>query len=117
MPEENTQFEILTDNLKEYANTRYEIVTLKIAQKSAKIGAQITTILLIGMMISLFLLFINIAVALYLSAIFNSKYIGFFMVAGFYFVSILIFVIGRKKLIIDPLRNFIVKQILHDEYA
>ena len=117
MEEETNPFEKLTDNLKEYANTRYDIITLKVTQKAANIGSQITTILLIGMMISLFLLFINIGVALYLSAIFNNRYIGFFIVAGFYFVSTLIFVIGRKKLIIDPFRNFIVKQILHDEHA
>jgi len=115
MQEENNQFEKLTDNLKEYANTRYEIVTLQVTQKAANIGAQTIAILLIGMVVSLFLLFVNIAVALYLSYLLNSKYIGFFIVGGFYFVLTLIFIIGRKGLIINPLRNLIVKQILNDE--
>jgi hypothetical protein len=117
MQEENNPFEKLTDNLKEYANMRYDIVTLKITQKAANIGSQTTAILLIGIVMSFFLLFINISVALYLSSLLDSRYIGFFIVAGFYFVLSLIFIIGRKKLIINPLRNLIVKQILNDEHV
>ena len=117
MQEENNPFEKLTDNLKEYANTRYEIVTLKVTQKVANIVSKTTAILLISLLISMFLLFINIAVALYLSSILNSQYVGFLIVAGFYFLLALLFIVGRKKLIINPLRNLIVKQILNDEHA
>ncbi|HXD92850.1 MAG TPA: phage holin family protein [Bacteroidia bacterium] len=117
MQDENNPFEKLTENLKEYANTRYDIVTLKITQKAANIGSQTIAILLIGVLIIMFILFINIAVALYLSSLLNSRYIGFFIVAGFYFVLTLIFIIGRKKLIINPLRNLIVKHILNDEHV
>jgi hypothetical protein len=117
MQEEINHFEKLTYNLKEYVNTRYDIVTLKVTQKVANIGSQTTAIILIGMMVSLFLLFINIAVALYLSSLLNNSYAGFFIVAGFYLVLTLIFILGRKKLIIVPLRNLIVKQILNDEHV
>ena len=117
MQEANNPFENLTENLKEYANTRYDLVTLKITQKAANMGSQTIAIVLIGMVISLFLLFVNIAVALYLSSVLNSRYIGFFIVAGFYLLLTLIFIIGRKKLIITPLRNLIVKQILNDEHV
>lgn len=115
MQEENGPFDKLTDNLKEYANTRYEIVTLTVTQKAAVIGSQTTALILIGMVVSLFLLFINIAVGFYLSSLLNNNYVGFFIVAGFYFLLTLILIIGRKKLIIAPLRNLIVKQILNDE--
>ena len=117
MQEASNPFENLTENLKEYANTRYDLVTLKITQKAANIGSQTTAILLIGVLIIMFVLFINIAVALYLSSLLNSRYIGFFIVAGFYLLLTLIFIIGRKKLIITPLRNLIVKQILNDEHV
>ena len=116
MQEENNPFEKLTENLKEYANTRYDIVTLKITQKAANIGSQTIAVLLIGIILGLFLLFINLAAALYLSSLLNSKYIGFFIVAGFYFLLTLVFIVARKKLIINPLRNLIVKQILNDEH-
>ncbi|HKC66859.1 MAG TPA: phage holin family protein [Bacteroidia bacterium] len=117
MQEENNPFEKLTDNLKEYVNTHYDIITLKATQKAANVGSHTVALLLIGMIVSLFLLFINIAVGFYLSALLHNSYAGFFIVAGFYLLLTLIFIIGRKKLIIHPLRNFIVKQILNDEHA
>ncbi|HTA61235.1 MAG TPA: phage holin family protein [Bacteroidia bacterium] len=117
MQEEKNPIENLTNNLKEYVNTRYNIVTLTVTQKVAVIGSQTTALILIGMMVSLFLLFINFAVAFYLSSVLNNNYAGFFIVAGFYLLLTLILIIGRKKLIVTPLRNLIVKQILNDEHV
>jgi uncharacterized membrane protein len=117
MQEENNHFEKLTDNLKEYVNTRYDIITLKLTQKVANISSQAIAVILIGMVMSMFLLFINIAIALYLSSLLNNNYAGFFIVAGFYLLITLIFIIGKKGLILTPIRNLIVKQILHDEQA
>ena len=115
MQEESNHFEKLTDNLKEYVNTRYDLITLKLTQKTANISAHTIAVILIGMVMSMFLLFINIAVALYLSSLLNNNYAGFFMVAGFYLLITLIFIIGKRGLILTPIRNLIVKQILHDE--
>jgi len=117
MQEENNHFEKLTDNLKEYVNTRYDLITLKLTQKAADISSQIVAVILIGVVISMFLLFINIAMAFYLSSLLSNNYAGFFIVAGFYLLLTLIFIIGKKKLIITPIRNLIVKQILQDEQA
>ena len=115
MQEENNDFEKIGNNVREYINTRYNILILKITQKTANIGSQVTAIVLIGMMVGIFLLFINIAIAFYISSLLNNNYMGFFIVSGFYFLLTFIFIIGRKKLIIVPLRNFIAKQILRDE--
>lgn len=117
MQEEDNHFEKLTDNLKEYVNTRYDLITLKLTQKVADISSQTVAVILIGMVLSMFLLFVNIAVALYLSSLLNNNYAGFFIVAGFYLLLMLIFIIGKKILILTPIRNLIVKQILHDEQA
>jgi hypothetical protein len=117
MQEEDNHFEKLTDNLKGYVNTRYEIIILKLTQKIADIGSQTIAIILIGLVLSMFLLFINISIALYLSSLLNNNYEGFFIVAGFYLLLLFIFIIGKKRLILTPLRNLIVKQILRDEQA
>jgi hypothetical protein len=117
MQEENNHFEKLTDNIKEYVNTRYDLITLKLTQKIANIGSQIVAIIIIGTVLSMFLLFVNISIALYLSSVLNNNYAGFFIVTGFYLLLLLIFIIGKKRLILTPISNFIVKQILHDEQA
>src|ERR1035437_4364259 len=115
MKEEKNHVEKLTENIKEYINTRYEIVTLKVTQKTAEISSQTVAIILIGMVISFFLLLINMALAFYISSLLDNNYAGFFIVAGFYLLLSIILLLGRQKLIIVPLRNLIIKQILNDE--
>ena len=115
MQEESNNVEKLTDNLKEYVNTRYDIATLKVTQQAANIGSQSVAIILISLFVSLFLLFINVALAFYISSLLQNNYAGFFIVAGFYLLLALIIILFRKKLIIVPLRNVIIKQILNNE--
>jgi len=115
MQEEIKSVEKLTDNLKEYANTRYEIVSLQVTQKAANIGSQSIAIILIAIFGSMFLLFINIAAAYYISAMMNNNFIGFFIVSGVYFLLTMILILFRKKAIVLPLRNRIIKQILNND--
>ena len=117
MEEENNPFEKLTENLKEYVNTRYDLITLKITQKVANIGAQSLSFLIIVMIISMLFFFTNMALAYYLSSLYGDSYSGFFIVSGFYLLLTIIFMIGRRKLLINPLRNRVVKKILNDEQA
>ena len=71
--------------------------------------------ILMLILFSLFALFINIAVALYLSSVLGNSYGGFFVVAGFYLLLIIVFKIGKNRLVHNPIRNFIVSQILNNE--
>ena len=115
MQEEINRVEKLTENFKEYVNTRYDIVTLKVTQKTADIGSQSIAFILIGLFAGMFLLFINIAAAFFISAVLKINYAGFFIVAGFYLMLTLILILFRKKLVTHPLRNLIIKKILNDE--
>ena len=116
MQEEINSVEKLTENLKGYVNTRYEIITLQVTQQTANIGSKSVAIILIGLFIGMFLLFVNVALAFYISSLLQNNYAGFFIVAGFYLVLALIILLFRKKLIIIPIRNVIIKQFLnHDE--
>jgi putative superfamily III holin-X len=115
MQEDNNPFERLTENLKEYVNTRYDLITLKITQKVANMSAKSIAFLIIATVVSLFFFFINMALAYYISSLFGNNYTGFFIVSGFYLVVTIIFLIGRKNLLINPLRNCIINKILTDE--
>ncbi len=115
MQEEINSVEKLTDNLKDYVNTRYEIVTLQASQKAANIGSQSVAIILIAIFGSMFLLFVNIAAAFYISAMMNNNFAGFFIVSGFYFLLTMILILCRKKAVVLPLRNLIIKQILNND--
>src|ERR1700744_274742 len=97
MQEEINSVEKLTKNFKAYANTRYELITLHVAQKTATIGSQSIAIILIAIFGSMFLLFINIAAAFYISALLNNNFTGFFIVAGFYLLLTIVLILCRKK--------------------
>ena len=55
--------------------------------------------------------------AKYLSYCYRNNYSGFFIVTGFYFLLAIIIMLGKKQLIMAPIRNFILKKLLHDEQA
>lgn len=115
MQEENNPFEKLTTDVKEYVNTCYNLVSLKATQKVAVVGSNTMAFVIIAMVASLFLFFINVALALFISHLLNNQYSGFFIVAGFYFFLTILFLLFGKRILINPIRNRIVRQILNDE--
>ena len=115
MQEDSNTIEKLSDDLKTYVNTQVELVTLKAAQKTADVGSNLVSIIILLFVGSMFLLFINFALAFYLSTLLNNQHAGFFIVAGFYLFLTLIFILFRKKLITIPVRNSIIKQFLGNE--
>lgn len=117
MQEENDPFEKLTENIERYVNTRYDLITLKVTQKAADMSARAVYFLLVITILSMLFFFLNLALAYYLSALLGNSYVGFFIVTGFYLLLTLIFMLGKNKLIIAPIRNFIIKKLLHDEQA
>ncbi len=102
------KIEELTERVKEYANTYYELTKLEVAERTSVIGSGIFSGLLIGIAAILFLLFISLALGYYLSIRFGNPYLGFSIVSGIYLILILTLVLGRKKLIERPVRDIII---------
>ena len=115
--QEQNPFEKLKENLQQYVNTRYDLVTLKVTQKVADMSARCVYFLIVTTILSMLFFFLNIAFAYYLSALFGNNYSGFFIVTGFYLLLAIIIMLGKKQLIMMPIRNFIIKKLLHDEQA
>ncbi|KAA9332905.1 phage holin family protein [Hymenobacter busanensis] len=87
----------LMSNLMGYIDTRIDLVRLEVQQKvkTAFVGAaQGVTLALLGL---LFLVFLSIFAGLALNDALDSHYWGFGIVAGFYLVLLIIFVVGVGK--------------------
>jgi len=101
----------LLDNVTDYLNTYYHLITVTVAQKgidiaSGAINAVILTIL------GLFCFgFISLGLGWWLGNLFNDRAAGFFLVAGLYLVIIAAIIIMRKKLILPFLRNLLTRKI------
>ena len=113
--EENTPLEDIGDKIKEYANTRYELIRLKAAEKVANIGSSIGMALVIALFLVFFLMFISVAGGIYLSILLESYIYGFLALGGIYLVLLLIFYIGRRSLIVNPLRNILIREMFEEK--
>jgi hypothetical protein len=111
--EEQTKIEELSDKLKSYIDTRYDLIVLQTSDKVSIIGSQFIAYLLIGILSLLFIVLFSIALSLYISALYGSPFIGFFAVAGIYFV-IAVLLIAFKKQLTNPFRNKIIRAVLSE---
>jgi hypothetical protein len=111
--EEQTKIEQLSDQLKSYIDTRYDLILLNTSDKVSIIGSQLIAYLFIGLSSLLFIVLLSIALSLYMSSLYGSTFIGFFIVAAGYFVLALILVLFKKQLT-APFRNKIIREVLSE---
>ncbi len=112
MEEEKSHVEVLLETGSDYARKKIELYKLKAIDKSADIVSTIAADITIVSILILFVLVINIGLALWLGELLGRTYYGFFVVAGFYLLSGIIFYTFRDKLIKYPVRNSIIKHAL-----
>lgn len=110
MPE-MVKIEEIAANLKQYANTNIELLKLEAAERSSALGSGFISGLLVTLVGILFLLFLSLAAAFYISTSIGDNYSGFMIIAGFYFLVCLILLIGRRKLLEKPLRDKLIRKM------
>ena len=111
--EEQSKIEELSDKLKSYVDTRYDLIVLNTSDKISTIGSQFIAYLLIGILSLLFIVLTSIALSLYISSIYGSSFIGFFAVGGMYLL-LTILLIAFKKQVTNPFRNKILRAVLNE---
>lgn len=109
--QEQTKIEETVESIKDYVNTRHELAILKASDKVAIITSTILSFIPIIFLTVVTFLILSIGLALYLNIIFVSNYFGFLVVGGGYFVVLFFLVCVRKKLIVKPFRNKIIKEL------
>ena len=106
-------FQELTDDMKNYLTTSYEINKLEVIGRSSIIGSKLISSLIISLLIFMFLFFISLWAGLLISAHFGDNFSGFTFVAGFYFLVASILILGRKKFLQNPIRDKIIRETLN----
>ncbi len=114
--EELTKVETLIGYVKEYAETKFDLVVLNIQDKVTDIVASTVSSLIATILIVFIVLFASIGCALWLGNYFQNSFMGFFCISGFYLVVALIVILNRSKWIKSPLINALIKKInFHEE--
>jgi len=113
--EEQTKIEELSDKLKSYIDTRYDLIVLQTSDKVSIIGSEFIAYLLIGILSILFIVLFSIALSLYISFLYGNTFTGFFAVGGLYFI-LAVLLIAFKKHLTNPFRNKIIRAVLNETH-
>jgi hypothetical protein len=106
--------EMLIEKIEQYGKTNFDLFRLKAIDKVTDVFASVATRLVFFSIIILFFMLITIGLSLYIGDLLGKSYLGFFVMAGFYFVVGLIFYIIRHTLD-DSFNNFLINQIFKEK--
>lgn len=104
-------FSDLLKSFKEYLELKYKYTKLDITEKLLLIASCMAVFLISFTVLVIVIIFTSISLAFYLSETLQSNYLGFITVGAIHFVLLLIILIFKKALIINPIHKSILKRI------
>jgi len=111
--EDNTKLiESLLERAAEYGKTSFELVKLKVVDKTSDGISTFLPNTFVLLIIGTILLFFNLGMALWLGQIFGQFYYGFFLVAAFYVFIAFVFYFFMRKWVKRIIYDYIIKQLL-----
>ncbi len=94
--------EIITIS-RSYINTRIELWKLTLLEKASLAGSFFISSIILVLIGAFCLLFISLAFAFWYGQRTGDTAVGFLILTGFYLLLGIIFVLGRKKMVIGPI--------------
>lgn len=113
--EEKNKLEKMVSDIKEYAETRFDIVVLNAQDKATHVISSIASAVIMGVLGFFILVFVSIGGAWSVGEYFHSPSIGFFSIAAFYLLVMVLLYVNREKWIKTPIINSILKKITFHE--
>jgi len=91
--------------LQEYLNLQLRYNKMLLAKRLGEVTSYFTLFMILLVLGGFLLLFLSFTFVEWINEIYVSKYIGHLIIAGFYFLIILIIFLFRKQLIFSPIRK------------
>jgi hypothetical protein len=114
MENSTTTIEKLIEKAEIYSKTTLELCKFQAVNKSADIFSNIAVKLTISLVVVLFLLMLNVGLALCIGKVLGEIYYGFFAVAFWYFCVAILLYIFRDEWIKNPVSNFIINKMKNE---
>lgn len=112
MEEQENALENLLNKAEEYGKSSLELLKLKTLDKSSDFVSSVIPHSVVLILVSSFLLFFNLGLALWLGDIFGRPFYGFFTVAAFYILIGIVLHFFMHKWIKKNIRNYFINQML-----
>jgi len=116
MEDMTTPLEDLLERAQDYTKTSLQLFKLKAADKLAEIISSLASGFVIVVIIALFFVNLNIAIALLLGDLIGKAWLGFILVSGLYACIGFIVYLFRNQWIKRPVCNSIIQELLMDEH-
>ncbi len=113
--QENKKVEELTESVKNYVNTNIELLKLQLTERISVIAPGLLTSLILAMIGLIFILFLSIVAGFYFSKLLGDFTLGFGIIAGFYLLLGILFLLVKKNIIEKPLRDKIINKIINKD--
>ncbi len=111
--EDNTNLiESLIERATDYGQTSIELAKLKALDQTTQVMSSFLSNAVVLIIISLFVLFLNFGLAIWIGHILGEIYYGFFAVAGFYGMTAILVYLFMRKWIKRTVGNTFIKQVL-----
>ena len=104
--------ESLFEKTGDYLETRVDLYKLKAVDTSSDMISSLVSKLIVLFVFAIFIVVLNIGIAIFLGELFGRSYYGFFIVAGFYLIVGLIFNSMRHKWFKEPIADSLIKKLL-----
>jgi uncharacterized membrane protein YcjF (UPF0283 family) len=102
----------LTDQVKEYIETRIKLARLQAIEKGSSFFASLVTEVFVLICTAITILFFSITLALYLGSVLGAYWMGFGIVALVYLLIAILVSSFQKKHIEPKIINFLIKKLL-----
>jgi len=112
MEDQKNLIETLIEKATEYGKSSYELAKLKTLDKTSDLISSLLSHSVAMVIISSFMLFLNLGLAFWLGEILGKIYFGFFVVAAFYGISGILIHFFMHDWIKKCISNNFIKQML-----
>ena len=104
--------ESLFEKTGDYLETRIDLYKLKTVDTSSDLISSLVSKVIVLLVFAIFTIIVNVGIALFLGELLGRSYYGFFVVAGFYLITGLIFYSMRRKWFKEPIADSLIKKLL-----
>lgn len=112
MEDHTNMVETLLEKATDYGKTSYELFKLRTVDKTSDVASTLIPHTFILVVITSFMLFLNFGIALWLGEILGKIYYGFFAIAAFYFMLVIILRFFMYKWLKRVMQDYFIKQML-----
>lgn len=110
-----TDYKQIIEEMKSYANMRFDLIRLELLEKLSKIISLILLVVVCILVSVIIFTYLSVLLLLWLNEVFSSMMPGVCIVVGIYALALSIMIIFKKQIFLNPIVGALSKIIFSDK--